>query len=526
MIRLGLSLGLSGKQFKQSEVLSPTGVTVDALAYEHTFADVAVPESQAVEAASYDYTFGDVTLTEGVTEPYALDGWKLTLPWDSSETYTGSADEILQPELLTYESLWFARSDVFDYTCPEGGATTATATYARCELRHLTDQAWDSQTEMKLVWEDVDMPDGEKTVVFQTHDAADPEFKIVYTGAGPTNSDGLLRILYKATEGAGDTTVVLDSAISRGDTNYIRIRRYPDQLQVFLGANVDGATPDWSSNDDTAFSRDGTNGTYFWKMGNYLQIDNPPYTDTPAYTIRHHPGTWDNPVAISTTSVTVGTMAFEHTFAAVTLPDVSGGAAPVAESSAQGTSSSGTVTVTAPTGITDGDLLLLAVSQDNAGASDPFTPPSGFTSITGYDQQTGVGLNIYYKIASSESGDYSITESNSNVTNAVMVRVSGANGTPVDVETSSVSSGDPAVGPDVTTTVDNTLVFRIASWDASKTLSLAPSGVTADQHVDVSGHDLWVGHEEQATAGAVGTVDWDLSASTVWVCATIAIAPA
>ena len=482
--------------------------------------------SVIVDTLNYNAAYGDVGVLQ---EPYTLEGWKLTLPWDVNELYVGGADEILQPDLLTYSSIWFTRgSGVFDYTCPEGGSTTATATYARCELRHLTNYAWNSNTEMKLVWSDVDIPDGEKVIVFQTHDSDAPEFKMTYTGAGASNSDGLFRILYKATEGAGDTTVVIDNTISRGDLISIRIRRTPSELQIFYGANVDGTTPDWSSNDDTAFSRDGTNGTYYWKQGNYLQIDNPPYTDSPAYTIRHHEGTWSNPATFAVDSVSVSTMAFDTTYGSVGLPDL-GSSTPVLEASTQVTDSdsdfTGASAVVVPTGTTDGDQLLMIVSQDNAPASNPFTTPTGWTIERAWTQTTGIGQIVYKRVASSEPANYTVACSNTNVGNAVMLRISGVNATPVDIETSTASSGDPAVAPTATTTVDNTLVLRIASWDASKTLTLAPSGVTEAQHVDTSGHDLWVGSEEQVTAGATGTAEWDLSSSTAWVCSTIAIAP-
>ena len=236
-----------------------------------------------------------------VTEPYSLAGWKLTLPEDSGGNLSGNAHEILQPALLTYShASWFKRpgNGTFEFICPDGGATTATATYARCELRHLTDYAWNAETEMKVDVSVDELGDGEKTVIFQTHDSSAPEFKMVYTGPGPVNSDGLLRILYKATEGAGDTTVVLRNDIVEGERLKIRVRRYVDELQVFLDANVDGTTPDWSSNNDVAFSRDGTNGTYYWKQGNYYQVENTPYDGTPTSTVIHYEDTWDDPILI------------------------------------------------------------------------------------------------------------------------------------------------------------------------------------------------------------------------------------
>jgi hypothetical protein len=519
-------------------------VSVDPMQFDYTLNDVDAQVNQIVLTSTvFNYTLNDVTAELSSDEPYVLDGWKITRPVDDGGNLgnvVSNSNEILPPEILTYEDEWFDRGGgIFDFICPAGGARTSESTnYARTELRHLTNFAWDDETEMKLVWSDVDVPDGDKTVVFQTHDADAPEFKIVYSGAGPSNSDGLLRILYKATEGDSDTTIVLDNTISRGDINYIRIRRYVDELQVFLGANVDGTTPDWSSNDDVPFSRDGSNGTYYWKQGNYYQeLDTPTeigppkiYPGTTRTTIRHHAGTWDNPIFISenSTSVSVDPMQFDYTLNDVA---VDGEAlVPAIESStfASDTDSnfSGANAIDVPPGTQDGDLLLLVVSQDNAPASNPFSTPSGWSVFQSYIQDTTIGMIVFSRTASSEPSSYDLSVSNLNLSNAVMLRISGTDGTPIDVKTTnSNSSANPAVASSVTTTVDNTLVLRIATWDQSKTLTLAPSGVTEQQYVDVSGHDLWVGYEEQNSAGSTGTADWNLSSTTAWVTFTIALAP-
>jgi len=200
------------------------------------------------------------------------------------------------------------------------------------------------------------------------------------------------------------------------------------------------------------------------------------------------------------------------------------------ESSDSANSATGTITVTAPTGIQDDDLLLLIVSSDHSGSGDTvYTAPAGFSALTTYTRvnsgAAGVSGQVFYKIASSESGNYSTTETASILTAASIARISGANtSTPFDVNDEDTNTGaDPAEAPSVTTTVADTLVIRAAIWDQSKTLVLAPVGVTESTHEDTSGHDQWVGDERQIAAGSTGIALFDLSSSTRWLTYTIAI---
>jgi hypothetical protein len=68
-----------------------------------------------------------------------LTNWKLTLPVDTS--HAGSPDEIVQPELSTFQDQYFhtnANMNGVVFEAPCGGATTSGSGYPRSELREMT----------------------------------------------------------------------------------------------------------------------------------------------------------------------------------------------------------------------------------------------------------------------------------------------------------------------------------------------------------------------------------------------------
>ncbi|MBX2803136.1 MAG: polysaccharide lyase family 7 protein [Myxococcales bacterium] len=265
----------------------------------------------------------------GITpRTYSDGGWKITLPVNADGALTGDAHEVFPPALGSYAGEWLVLNDTSGtdacpdlyFVCPAGGATTPNARFARTELRHLTDYPWDAATEMKVVFS-VQPPAGtydEDVVVLQIHAVDErPEFKVVWT-----TGRRLLRILYTPREGVDDDAVgvLLSHTVQDGDEVPIRIRRTADELQAFLGDNVDGDVPDWSSDDDDNRSPKGTpsdfarflgDSDYYWKAGNYYQVSAPvlgadgePLTTEegdlvfdgePALTIAHHEGSWASP---------------------------------------------------------------------------------------------------------------------------------------------------------------------------------------------------------------------------------------
>ncbi len=69
-----------------------------------------------------------------------LTNWKLTLPVDSSGGTSGSAAEILQPQLATYcnDPYFVVSGSGVRFRAPVNGATTSGSSYPRSELREMT----------------------------------------------------------------------------------------------------------------------------------------------------------------------------------------------------------------------------------------------------------------------------------------------------------------------------------------------------------------------------------------------------
>lgn len=194
--------------------------------------------------------------------------------------------------------------------------------------------------------------------------------------------------------------------------------------------------------------------------------------------------------------------------------------------------STGNGTLTKPTGVVDGDLLILAVGGDLAASEDiTYTVPAGFTQLLAntrsHATNAGTNLQVWYRIASSEPANYTITPSANNLTGASMLRIDGHDGTdPFDVSsiTGFDNSTEPKI-PSITTTVNDCLIIGIVEWDQSKTLTTIPSGWTAQYHIDVSGLDQHCIYKTLATAGATGDAQYDVSAAAPYVSAAISVQP-
>lgn len=204
---------------------------------------------------------------------------------------------------------------------------------------------------------------------------------------------------------------------------------------------------------------------------------------------------------------------------------------PTVEASADSFESDGTITVDTSTFDTQaGDLLFMFAATDETDATETtYTPPSGFGTLVAQQRANsgaaGTDFGSWYKVAGvGEASSYDLGESGLKNTAVVMLRVSGLDtSSPVDVSSCSTGTTEPITAPSVNVTVDDALVFTVFAWDASKTVVLAPSGFTETIHSDNSGVDLWVGSQNQASAGASGTNVMDVSSDAPWIACTIAL---
>lgn len=227
--------------------------------------DFRARAQNAAGIGPYSTTASCVPTTAGnVSAPYAIGNYKLTLPVTSvGWTFTNNAHEILQPELATYESQYFVRGDgTFKFVCPPYGATTDTATYPRVEFRELDDIAYTVCTQDELIFAVSAITDGKKTVVHQIHGTGSPPyFKTVYTGKD--DGTGVLRALCKvsANSSVDDYTIFLKTGISNGDK--IKLKTiYTGTALLFYVDDVLVSTQPMQM----------TGGTYYWKRGNYYQV--------------------------------------------------------------------------------------------------------------------------------------------------------------------------------------------------------------------------------------------------------------
>lgn len=205
-------------------------------------------------------------------------------------------------------------------------------------------------------------------------------------------------------------------------------------------------------------------------------------------------------------------------------------AVPVVQSYSGSSTSTGTVTTTAPTGIVDNDLLVFVASTDWAAAGTAaYTPPAGLTELFPYSRTNagtaaGVSYQSWYKIASSEAGSYILTLGSARLTAWSITRIDGQDTTtPIDGTAGTiVDSGEP-IHPSIITSVNNCLILHPVAWDLSKTFVSAPSGDIGVGSVDVSGHDQWIYRNSQVTAGAHPAGTWDISAAAQHIAVTVAI---
>lgn len=165
-------------------------------------------------------------------------------------------------------------------------------------------------------------------------------------------------------------------------------------------------------------------------------------------------------------------------------------------------------TLAAPSGLTNGDILVAGfITAKAAGAPTP-TPPAGFTAFGTETTVTDLAgfngkLYIFWKRAASESGSYTFTHASCTST-AVLMAYSGAlvSGTPFGATSNNTGSGPngtTSTGLSITTTAANSQLLWIShDWEGFATLS-PPSGMAERFDGFVYSADQLI-----ASAGATG----------------------
>lgn len=180
------------------------------------------------------------------------------------------------------------------------------------------------------------------------------------------------------------------------------------------------------------------------------------------------------------------------------------------------------LTVTAPTGIANDDILI-AVLYREGGA---WTPPAGWTQVGADIADSGANMTLaaYYKRAASESGNYTFNLSSSVWRIAAMACYSGCitSGSPIDVSATKNDTLNPVLAATITTTNANEMcVVGMGNYDSTD-ITVGTSGYT--QRDQLGGCEWW--EILQASAGASGAKTFSSNTSAHWATIHLALLPA
>ncbi len=188
--------------------------------------------------------------------------------------------------------------------------------------------------------------------------------------------------------------------------------------------------------------------------------------------------------------------------------------------------------LSAPSGIADGDLLLIVIGLD--GNPTAFTPPSGFTEITPNNgnkaPSNAATLYACFKIASSESGSYTTSWTTGEHNVGFMYRITGAvSGQEIqDPTNTNTGSVTPAIGSDFNTDTADSLALAFSSCDLAQ-LGSGENGTgwSSEDHANTTGGGPSVGCgvsiKTIGTAGATLDSSRTLLSSEEWVTRCIAV---
>lgn len=168
-------------------------------------------------------------------------------------------------------------------------------------------------------------------------------------------------------------------------------------------------------------------------------------------------------------------------------------------------------TITAPSGIADGDRLVLIQLTGTSGEAPDPSPPAGFTLLSGptwpveiTEFAFNIEARVYEKTAASESGDYTVTHTNCE-SQGVIVRVTSPGAfNPAMSSNIGVNFTTTATG---LTVAANSYVMFVA-WDFLQSANdiTAPTGTTPTftERLDGGTSDLYVADGVYVAGGATG----------------------
>lgn len=169
------------------------------------------------------------------------------------------------------------------------------------------------------------------------------------------------------------------------------------------------------------------------------------------------------------------------------------------------------IPVSKPTGTVDGDLMILAVATDE----ENITTPSGWTLL---QNDVNGGMAVFYKVAASEGGSYSITISSGDGAAVIATYRNVAATSPINAsgDAHTFASGAILDVPNNTSTIADGLAVHIGGMGGDLSMLLtAHANATSRVEFDNSGAIAAAAGIADELLGAAGTVtgrDWTLSA--------------
>lgn len=170
-------------------------------------------------------------------------------------------------------------------------------------------------------------------------------------------------------------------------------------------------------------------------------------------------------------------------------------------------------TVNAPSGLTDGDYILLGILQGESGTNpaDP-TPPAGFTLLTSFpviaeDGGFAIETRVYGRVAASEGASWTFTHTAHSSQGFALAYRGVHASTQIDA-TPTVNSGTGATSTalGVTTVTNNAMVVLVAhDWGSTSNNLTAPTGTTPTftERLDVAPL-IYIADGLMVAAGATG----------------------
>lgn len=169
----------------------------------------------------------------------------------------------------------------------------------------------------------------------------------------------------------------------------------------------------------------------------------------------------------------------------------------------QAITSNSSVVISAPSGITDGEVLVAIIGYDNTSVSIS-AAPSGWTLVGSAGSGGSIfntALALYWKVASSESGSYTWTLSSGAASGGGILRLGSTSTSPIDVSSLAGSSPTPVTSisaSGVTPTTNNGII--IAASMVARDVSV-PSNTTAQ--AIATDNPTWVELLDSSVSGGV-----------------------